>query len=62
MASEQKVGWAFIVAGAVEKEGFVMRVEVFKHSIDTKSSGNMYVCVCVSKARCMVIEKGRVGI
>lgn len=61
MASQQKVGWAFIVAGAVEKEGFVMWVEVFKHSIDTRSSGNVYIYF-LSKARCMVIEKGRVGI
>lgn len=41
------MGWAFIVVGGVEKEGFVMWVGVLKHSIDSRSSGNVCIFPCL---------------
>lgn len=41
-----------------DREGFVIQVRVFTLHIDAKNSGS--ACVFLSKARCMVTEKGRV--
>lgn len=49
MAREQKVGWAFIVAGdgARGREGILIWVRVFKFPIDAKSSGSACVFPCL---------------
>lgn len=49
MAKEQKVSWAFIVAGGGggDRERIVMWVRVFKFPIDATSSGSACAFPCL---------------
>lgn len=41
------LGWAYVVSGDGDREGFVMQVRVFKLPIDAKSSGSTCVFPCL---------------